>query len=108
MPTISPFVSGFSHAPAAHSITSVNAAISTDQVHRGKPQSISQEASARAASNAAKADVARETIQRQAAPTSTPVPTTAQPHPQTTSYNAKGEVQAIEQAQTGRRFHAEA
>jgi len=87
-------LNGFNRAPAAHTQTSVNAAVAGDQVHKGKPATISQEASAKTA----KEDLARTTVQRQAAQTSGP----------TTSYNAQGKIRAVEQAQTGRRFHAEA
>jgi len=87
-------LNGFNRTPAAHSQTSINAAVSGNQIHKGKPATVAQEATAKTA----KEELARTTAQRQAAQTSVP----------TTSYNAQGKIHAVEQAQTGRRFHAEA
>ncbi len=91
MATISPvYLSGFDRAPATHTQSSVNASVGSNNTHQGKPATIEQESTARAA----KLSNIRQTVARQAAPT--------------TSYNAQGQVQSLTKAETGRRFHAEA
>lgn len=89
---------GYERPSQPRTQTSVDAKVSTDQTHYGKPPTLAQQTTAQhAQENATKA-----TIQRQAASTSVPKVSP------TTTYTAQGQVHSIEKAATGHNLSATA
>ncbi len=89
---------GYERPSQPRTQTSVDAQISTDQTHNGKPPTQAQQTAAQRA----KENTAKATIQRQAEANSVPKVSP------TTTYTAQGQVQSIEKAATGHNLSATA